>query len=270
MSDNRVHVAAAAFSGASDVYEASRPSYPVESVDFILETSGLKQERAEKPVVVDLAAGTGKFTRLLPAHLKIIAVEPAEGMRNKLIEVLPNITAIDGTAEKIPLESSSADLVTVAQAFHWFSHIEAVKEMHRVLKPGGYLCLIWNIEDSEANPWFLPLEAIFESIRNDDVPQYLQMKWRKVWEEQSKLPIGHPDKLFHDEQVGKSHHTVPFSYDKLWDRALSKSFVALLDDDKKAALKARIDAEIKPLVATDKDGNFSLKFSTTAYMFKKI
>ena len=90
--------------------------------------------RSRGMAVLDLAAGTGKLTRALAAGgATVIAVEPVAEMRAALPD---SVTALDGTAEAIPLEDGSVDLVTVAQAFHWFDGPAALAEIHRVLEAG--------------------------------------------------------------------------------------------------------------------------------------
>ena len=123
-------VAAAGFASAADVYDRARPSYPEEAVAWMAQ----RCELGEGKTVVDVGAGTGKLTRLLPTtRAHVIAVEPVAEMRAKLT----GVQALDGTAEEIPLPDGSADVITVAQAFHWFDHERALPELHRVLKPGG-------------------------------------------------------------------------------------------------------------------------------------
>jgi ubiquinone/menaquinone biosynthesis C-methylase UbiE len=100
--------------------------------------------------VLDLAAGTGKMTRLLvPTGADVVAVEPVAGMRDRLAAALPEIEVLDGTAEDLPLPDASIDAVTVAQAFHWFDAPVALAELRRVLRPGGHLFLIWNERDRD-------------------------------------------------------------------------------------------------------------------------
>lgn len=137
-------VAAAGFSSAADVYERARPSYPDAAVAWIAERASLGPGRT----VVDLGAGTGKLTRLLvPTGARVIAVEPLGEMRAKLEEVLPGVESLDGTAEEIPLPDGSVDVVTCAQAFHWFNLELAVPELARVLADDGVLVLVWNTRD---------------------------------------------------------------------------------------------------------------------------
>ena len=107
--------------------------------------------------VLDLAAGTGKLTRALAAlgH-RVTAVEPLPEMIEHLHAAVPAVTTIEGTAEAIPVSAGSFDVVTVAQAFHWFDQLVALAEIGRIMRPGGTLGLIWNTRD-EAEPWVAEL-----------------------------------------------------------------------------------------------------------------
>ena len=132
--------AARGFALAPADYERGRPMYPFEAVRRLVKELRIKPAST----VLDLAAGTGKLTRLL-AQLgsDIVAVEPVEEMRERLVETLPSVTAVEGTAEDIPLDDQAVDAVTVGQAFHWFDGDVALTEIHRVLRPGARLGLIW-------------------------------------------------------------------------------------------------------------------------------
>lgn len=117
--------------------------------------------------VLDLAAGTGKLTRMLvPLGARLVAVEPVAEMRARLHEIVPEARALDGTAESIPLPDASADAVTCAQAFHWFRADEALSEIHRVLRPGGALALVWNARDFH-DQLQLRIAEILEPHRGD-------------------------------------------------------------------------------------------------------
>lgn len=103
--------------------------------------------------MLDIGAGTGKFTRSLVArNLDVIAVEPDDIMREILLTSLPTVRALAGTAERLPLPDNSVDAVTLAQAWHWVDQPAATAEIARVLRPGGTLGLVWNIQD-ETVPW---------------------------------------------------------------------------------------------------------------------
>jgi ubiquinone/menaquinone biosynthesis C-methylase UbiE len=156
--DGRIDPMANAFDVAAPDYERARPSYPPEAVDVLRRVAGLRPGAR----VCDLAAGTGKLTRLLAAAgAEVIAVEPVPGMRAQLSEVLPEVAVLDGTAEAIPLDDHSLDLVTVAQAFHWFRFEDALAEIGRVLVPGGALAILFNQRD-EREPWVAAMNDVIQ------------------------------------------------------------------------------------------------------------
>ena len=95
-----------------------------------------------------------------------MAVEPLDEMRAELEVALPGARALAGSAEAIPLPDASTDVVTSAQAFHWFDHDAALPEIARVLRPGGRLALVWNSRD-DRDPWMARLSAIIgnETVR---------------------------------------------------------------------------------------------------------
>ena len=135
-----------AFERAADAYERGRPGYPDDAVAWLADELRLGAGRA----VLDLAAGTGKLTRALAeTRARVVAVEPGEEMRARLAASVPQVDVLAGTAEAIPLGDASVDAVTVAQAFHWFRPHEAVHEIHRVLRPGGGLAVLWNTRDED-------------------------------------------------------------------------------------------------------------------------
>lgn len=131
------------FGAEAAAYERGRPSYPPEAIDWLLSDAGSR--RLE---VLDLGAGTGKLTtRLVERGLDVVAVDPIPEMLDLLRTSLPDTPALLGTAEEIPLPDDSVDAVLVAQAWHWFDETRAIKEIARVLRPGGSLGLVWNNRD---------------------------------------------------------------------------------------------------------------------------
>lgn len=134
-------VLAASFRGAGPEYDRYRPGFPPRAVEVIIPEP--------VPRVLDLGAGTGKFTEQLRGHAdQVVAVDPSAQMLAVLQQKLPEVAALAGTAEHIPLSAHTADVVTVAQAFHWFDRERACAEIARVLVPGGRLGLVWNAADS--------------------------------------------------------------------------------------------------------------------------
>lgn len=138
-------VLAKSFESIGADYDRYRPGFPAEAIDLVA------PERVG--TVLDLGAGTGKFTELLVGRAdRVIAIEPSEPMLAVLRAKLPSVDSLAGTAEQIPVEDSSVDVVTVAQAFHWFDRQRACAEISRILVPGGALGLIWNHSDP-ASAW---------------------------------------------------------------------------------------------------------------------
>jgi len=153
-----------AFAEVAEAYERTRPDYPAEAVRWLVGD--------EPRDVVDLGAGTGKLTRALVAFgHRVIAVEPLDEMRAELEAVLPGVPTLKGRAEEIPLPDAFADVVTCAQAFHWFDHTIAMREIARVLRPDGRLALVWNSRD-DRDPRMARLSEIIgnESVSEWDVP----------------------------------------------------------------------------------------------------
>jgi SAM-dependent methyltransferase len=212
-----VHREARAFDRAVDAYDRVRPEYPEEAVEWLVRTLDLGEGRT----VLDLAAGTGKLTKALvsASRARVIAVEPAPGMLARLRRLLPGTEAHEGTAEAIPLPYGSADAVTVAQAFHWFANDAALAEIHRVLRPGGRLALIWNRRDLAA-PAQAALNDLLSPHERADVPRHRSHDWRAV--------IGATD-LF----APLGEHELPWvqQVDRAGfvDRFASTSFIAALD-----------------------------------------
>ena len=125
------------FDSVADEYERTRPDYP----PALLDALPLDADAA----VLDLGAGTGKLTRVLARRYgDVTAVEPLANMRAMLERVVPGVTALAGSAERIPLEDASVDGVFAAQAFHWFDKSVALPEIARVLRPGGIVAIVWN------------------------------------------------------------------------------------------------------------------------------
>ena len=169
--------AAAGFDRAADAYERGRPGYPPEAVAHLAAEIRL----GPGATVLDLAAGTGKLTRMLTATgAKVIAVEPVEGMRRVLMSALPGVEVLDGTAEAIPVADGAVDAVTVAQAFHWFDAERALADIHRALRFGGGLGLIWNVFDTSVD-WVAALQALVHAQRRGE-PQYGRSGWRETVE----------------------------------------------------------------------------------------
>lgn len=154
------------FETGADTYERARPAYPVAALDHLTDTAGIRGGVR----VLDLAAGTGKLTRQLCARgAACVAVEPSPAMRREFRRVLPGVAIAAGTAEAIPLTGESVQAAVVAQAFHWFDPARSLDEIARVLRPGGWLALIWNERD-ESDPMVAELVRISKWEANQPYP----------------------------------------------------------------------------------------------------
>lgn len=153
---------AKSFLNAGEDYDRFRPGFPTAAADLILPT----------PVrtVLDLGAGTGKFTeRLISRASRVIAVEPSEQMLAVLRTKLPTVETHVAAAEQLPLADGEVDAVTVAQAFHWFDRESACAQIKRVLVPGGTLGLLWNRADPSC-AWDRACSRVAHPWLSDDMP----------------------------------------------------------------------------------------------------
>ncbi|MFB2556195.1 class I SAM-dependent methyltransferase [Herbiconiux liangxiaofengii] len=141
---------ALSFGAAASAYERGRPGYPDDAVEWLLSRAATDDDAL--PDVVDVGAGTGKFTASLVGRAaSVTAVEPDPEMRSRLAAALPGVLAVEGTGEAMPLGDASADVVTFAQSWHWVDAEAACREAARVLRPGGVLALVWNVRDESAD-----------------------------------------------------------------------------------------------------------------------
>ena len=139
------------FGSVAADYAALRPGYPADAVAFLLGDRPLR--------VLDLGAGTGLLTDVLvAAGHEVVAVDPSAEMLDQLRTRHPDVPALVGGAEEIPLPDATVDAVVAGQAAHWFDPVPAAAELRRVLRPGGTVGLVWNVRD-ERVPWVAALGA---------------------------------------------------------------------------------------------------------------
>ena len=211
---------------AADVYERGRPDYPAAAVAAIVGRLGLRPGRT----VLDLAAGTGKLTRLLlSSGATVIAVDPVAEMRAEFARRVPGVATLAGTAEQIPLPDGFVDGVTVGQAFHWFDADKALREIHRVLGPGGGVALIWNARD-ERDPLQQALSEIIDPLEGD-TPRRRQRSWKTLLAD-SELYERCERLLF--------EHVQPLDERGLIERVISISFIAAAPPSVRADVEERL------------------------------
>jgi ubiquinone/menaquinone biosynthesis C-methylase UbiE len=231
--DDRVKEAVHGFDRNAADYERARPSYPAEAVAHVVGHGGIGPDRR----VLDLAAGTGKLTRLLvPTGADVVAVEPVPGMRAQLAAAAPSVDALDGTAEALPLPDDDVDAVTVAQAFHWFDPPAALAEIHRVLRSGGHLFLIWNTRDRR-EAWVKRFGDLLVDGKVGDgglgrpYDSYYEVDYAAVIAQAGGFTPA--DRWSHRWEQ-------PCDEDLLVDRAASVSVVGTLPDERRAVVLDRV------------------------------
>lgn len=132
------------FTSLAEDYARYRPGYPPEVLEVLTQLCGLTHDW----VVADIGSGTGNLARvLLEAGHAVTGIEPNREMRElaeTLLAEYPDFRSLDGTAEDIPLEANSTDLIAVGQALHWFDIDRARAEFERILRPGGWVAVMWN------------------------------------------------------------------------------------------------------------------------------
>lgn len=162
------------FSDRVDDYVKHRPTYPPEVIETLRSECGL----APASVVADVGSGTGIFSALLlDVGWQVRAVEPNAPMRQAAEARLRGLSAfssVAGSAEQTGLPAASVDLVTAAQAFHWFRPEEARREFARILKPGGWVALVWNQRGTSA-----PIQAEYEAMLLKYSAEYANSGHRK-------------------------------------------------------------------------------------------
>ncbi len=167
---------------------------------------------SSRPVrkVLDLAAGTGKLTEgLVSLGLSVTAVEPDSGMLAELSRRLPSVTALTGTAERIPLRDASVDAVLAGQAFHWFDIELALGEIARVLRTGGVVGALWNHDDDRVE-WVAGLGKVTKSSVSDG-PSFGETMSHPAFEEFEREFFAHSQRRTIDSliaTVGTHSHTL--------------------------------------------------------------
>jgi ubiquinone/menaquinone biosynthesis C-methylase UbiE len=226
VSDNSL---ARSFDRAAEHYQRGRPGWPSEVLDVV--------DLAADATVLDLGSGTGKLTRLLVGRFeRVIAVEPLDGMRALLQSVVPEAEALAGSAEEIPLPDESVDAVFCADAFHWFDGERALAEIARVLRPGGALVLMGNIQSGPSEPSIAAAADIVNTRGRPErqINRYTSGEWREPF---ASAP-------FEELREAQFEHEQTLDPDGMVAHFLSMSWIASLPDDE----KERLVRDVKPLL----------------------
>lgn len=283
---------------ANALYDSGRPAYADETVDWMLHESvlGALVRELGQPLptpppaprlyrLLDVGAGTGIFTRCVQRRLRafeaahaaalaargvsfeVVGVEPVEGMRRRFREKCPaDLSVVAGSGAAMPtVPTASVDVVFAAQSFHWFATVESLREMARVLRPGGCFAPVWNTRDP-AVPWVRDLERIVDPLYAADVPRQQTKHWRRVFEQQAQPAAFELEaqREWRDQVVQRGDDQMVVS------RVLTLSVVAA----RPQAEQDDIAASVRDLLRTHPDlqqaeGKFELPYVTDAYIYRR-
>lgn len=195
-------------------YVLHRPGYPPAVLDVLRAETGLAPGHA----VADVGSGTGISAKLfLDAGHPVFAVEPNVEMRAAAEAMLagdPRFRSVDGAAEATTLPAASVDYVVAAQAFHWFDPARVAAEWRRILRPGGWIVLLWNTRQTDTTPFLRAYEALLREHGTD----YASVNHENVTDESLRTALGrgYGARVVPSEQV--------FDFDGLKGRLLSSSY----------------------------------------------
>jgi ubiquinone/menaquinone biosynthesis C-methylase UbiE len=238
------------FSRVAQDYLRYRPRYPHVVIELLQKECGLRREH----IVADVGSGTGILTELfLQNGNRVYGVEPNDEMRaaaEQLLGGYPLFTSVAATAEATSLPDHSMDMITVAQAFHWFKHDLARQEFMRVLKPNGWVVLVWNLELNDGSPFANAYEALWHtylrpetSFRHDrQRPEYINTFFGSV-------PL---------KELNLDNY-LTCDYAGLKGRVLSSSYSPRPDDPRYPALLADLE---RMFAQHNVDGQVTLVYDT--------
>src|SRR5436190_3249393 len=155
------------FSSRVEHYLKYRPHYPKAIIAALQEYTDL----SPKHVIADIGSGTGFSAELFHDHGNLVyGIEPNQAMREageRYLRAYKNFRSIDGTAEKTGLEDRSIDYIVAGQAFHWFQFDPAYREFQRILKPNGWLVILWNDRETDTTPFLIDYEKLLLKFGTD-------------------------------------------------------------------------------------------------------
>ncbi len=245
------------FSSAAELYQQVRPSYPQEIASWLKDDLHIQQDST----VMDLGAGTGKFIPYLQQVCQhIIAVEPVTEMLAQLQQHYPTVQTLQASSQQLPIASNSMDAVICAQAFHWFADLDSLHEIYQILKPPGYLGLVWNQRDVSVD-WVKALAELIEPFEGN-TPRYHSGQWKRVFEHQFLFQLENL-KTFTQLHIGTVEQVVS-------KRLLSTSFIAALPESQQRQLKQQFEDIVLHYTGKSSQDQIEFPYVTYAYSFKKL
>jgi SAM-dependent methyltransferase len=241
------------FSNRVENYIKYRPGYPPAILDLLRAKCGL----TPSTTVADVGSGTGILTRmLLGTGCRVFGVEPNREMREageRLLAGHANFTSVAGSAEATTLPDSSIDIITAAQAFHWFVRPQARHEFQRILRPGGWVVLLWNDRNTTGRPFFRAYEKLLLTYGTD----YALVNHKNV----DETLLG---EFFGPARYGEASYPndQTFDFAGLKGRLLSSSYAPEADDPRHTPMLAALQTLFD---ACQTNGTVTFDYDTTVY-----
>ena len=238
------------FSGRVEDYARYRPGYPRGVLDLLTTECDLTRDA----VVADIASGTGLLAELfLENGNRVFGVEPNDEMRRageRHLEHHGTFASVAGTAEATTLDGGSVDFVVVGQAFHWFEPASTRSEFARILKPGGWVALLWNDPRRDATPFLAAYERLIQSYKTEEYKEF--------------DPVGEVSAFFGTGGYGCRvlRHRQTFDLDGLKGRVLSSSYVPDRGEPGYAAMMGDLE---RTFAAHEEDGRVAIEYETPVY-----
>ena len=243
------------FSSRVENYVRYRPGYPAAVVALLEKECGLSSDST----VADIASGTGIFTRLLLEHgNRVFGVEPNPDMRRageEFLAAYAKFVSVAGTAEATTLPEHSIDLLTAAQAAHWFDPVKARREFARILKPGGWCVFVWNERNTSAAPFMQAYEEVLQKFGLD---------YKDVRHEHSAASIEafYAPSGFGQQILNKAQE---LDYGGIEGRLLSSSYMPQAGDPKYEEMLGELQRVFERF---QRDGLVKMEYDTRVYYGK--
>jgi ubiquinone/menaquinone biosynthesis C-methylase UbiE len=208
------------FSKRARYYDKYRPKYPIEIIELLRRECSL----LSSSIIADVGSGTGILSRLFLTNKNtVFGIEPNKEMRKiaeKLLKKYSNFKSVNGTAESTNLGNQSVDFIIAGQAFHWFNIYKSKEEFLRILKPEGWVVLIWNERRTGSTPFLKAYDDLLYTFGTDYKKVCQQIPDTKIFAEFFGY---YPFKiqLYHNLQV--------FDFEGLKGRVLSSSYAPMKD-----------------------------------------